>query len=62
MIGGSADLTGSNNTDWSGNKAIVLKIFSRKLLIIRRARIRYGRDYEWNCGTWWFYSLWWYFF
>ncbi|RUR20753.1 transketolase [Legionella sp. km535] len=28
MLGGSADLTGSNNTDWSGSKAITTKDYS----------------------------------
>ena len=28
MLGGSADLTGSNNTDWSGTKAITTQSFS----------------------------------
>lgn len=32
MFGGSADLTGSNNTDWSGSKAISAKDFSGNYL------------------------------
>lgn len=32
MLGGSADLTGSNNTDWSGSKAISDKDFSGNYL------------------------------
>lgn len=32
MLGGSADLTGSNNTDWSGTKAIHAKDFSGNYL------------------------------
>lgn len=32
MFGGSADLTGSNNTDWSGTKAISAKDFSGNYL------------------------------
>lgn len=32
MLGGSADLTGSNNTDWSGSKAISAKDFSGNYL------------------------------
>lgn len=32
MFGGSADLTGSNNTDWSGTKAITTKDFSGNYL------------------------------
>lgn len=32
MLGGSADLTGSNNTDWSGTKAINAKDFSGNYL------------------------------
>lgn len=32
MLGGSADLTGSNNTDWSGSKAITAEDFSGNYL------------------------------
>lgn len=32
MVGGSADLTGSNNTDWSGSKAISAEDFSGNYL------------------------------
>ncbi|ASQ47289.1 transketolase [Legionella clemsonensis] len=32
MLGGSADLTGSNNTDWSGSKAITVNDFSGNYL------------------------------
>ncbi|OCH99054.1 transketolase [Legionella jamestowniensis] len=32
MLGGSADLTGSNNTDWSGSKAITASDFSGNYL------------------------------
>ncbi|WED42709.1 transketolase [Legionella cardiaca] len=32
MLGGSADLTGSNNTDWSGSKAITANDFSGNYL------------------------------
>jgi transketolase len=32
MLGGSADLTGSNNTDWSGSKAITSEDFSGNYL------------------------------
>ncbi|RMX21573.1 transketolase [Legionella jordanis] len=32
MLGGSADLTGSNNTDWSGSKVITAKDFSGNYL------------------------------
>ncbi|MCW8399257.1 transketolase [Legionella sp. PATHC038] len=32
MLGGSADLTGSNNTDWSGTKAITAEDFSGNYL------------------------------
>ena len=32
MLGGSADLTGSNNTDWSGTKAISATDFSANYL------------------------------
>ena len=32
MLGGSADLTGSNNTDWSGSKAISAKNFAGNYL------------------------------
>lgn len=32
MLGGSADLTGSNNTDWSGSKAISVKDYSGNYL------------------------------
>lgn len=32
MLGGSADLTGSNNTDWSGSKAIVAHDYSGNYL------------------------------
>jgi len=32
MLGGSADLTGSNNTDWSGSKAISAKDYSGNYL------------------------------
>ena len=32
MLGGSADLTGSNNTDWSGSKAITVDDFSGNYL------------------------------
>jgi transketolase len=32
MLGGSADLTGSNNTDWSGSKAITAEHFSGNYL------------------------------
>lgn len=33
MLGGSADLTGSNNTDWSGTKAICASDFSGNYLL-----------------------------
>lgn len=33
MLGGSADLTGSNNTDWSGSKAISKEDFSGNYLL-----------------------------
>lgn len=32
MLGGSADLTGSNNTDWSGSKAILAQDYSGNYL------------------------------
>ena len=42
FLGGSADLTGSNLTNWSGSKAVTAA-GSRQLPELRRARVRHGR-------------------
>jgi transketolase len=43
LLGGSADLAGSNLTNWSGSKASARD--GRQLPLLRRARIRHGRDH-----------------
>ena len=52
LVGGSADLTGSNNTNWSGTVAITKDNFSGKLFKLRGERICYDRNYEWNGFAW----------
>ena len=45
LVGGSADLTGSNLTMWSGSKAGERER-RRQLHLLRRARVRHVRDHE----------------
>jgi transketolase len=47
LLGGSADLTGSNLTDWSGQQpAARPRAGTGNHLSLRRARVRHGRDHE----------------
>ncbi len=46
MIGGSADLTGSNNTIVKGMAAFDTPDYARPLRALRRARARHGRGDE----------------
>jgi hypothetical protein len=45
FLGGSADLTGSNLTNWKGCKHVSGQE-RRQLHFLRRARVRHGRDHE----------------
>ena len=47
LIGGSADLAGSNITIWKASKAVDAHDAARQLHPLRRARIRHGGDHEW---------------
>ena len=46
MLGGSADLTGSNNTNHKGSKPCHRGDAWRQLPSLRRARVRHDRDHE----------------
>ena len=52
MVGGSADLTGSNNTNVKGIPAITPGQFRRPLHPLRRARARHGRGDERHGAAW----------
>ena len=45
LVGGSADLAGSNLTLWSGSKAVG-RGGGGNYISLRRARVRHGRDHE----------------
>ena len=46
LLGGSADLTGSNLTDWQGEPCRCARGQRRQLHQLRRARVRHGGDHE----------------
>ena len=46
LVGGSADLTGSNNTLHKYSKPLTPSDAGRQLSLLRRARVRHGRDDE----------------
>ena len=58
LIGGSADLTGSNNTKAKSQKIIAPGRFLRQLHPLRRARARHGGGDERHGRAWRHHSLW----
>ena len=57
LIGGSADLTGSNNTLAKGQNIISSKDFTGSYILWNQ-RTWNGSYNEWNCFTLWFNSIW----
>jgi transketolase len=53
LLGGSADLTGSNNTNQIHHRYRR----QRQLSALRCARVRHGGDHEWSGAAWWLHSL-----
>ena len=62
LIGGSADLAGSNNTKTKNHKIIKLPRFYWRLHSLRSERTRNEWGYEWYCTSQQSNSLWRYFF
>ena len=61
LIGGSADLSGSNNTKTSNSVVLNSKNYGGNYIIWGK-RTWYGSRYEWYCSISQSYSLWWYIF
>ena len=55
LLGGSADLAGSNLTMWSGSQ--VDRQAGRQLYPLRRARVWHGGHHEWHRPAWRIHSL-----
>ncbi len=58
LIGGSADLTGSNNTKAKSQTPVTAPDLRRQLHPLRRARARHGRGDERDGAAWRRHSLW----
>ena len=58
LLGGSADLTGSNNTYVKEMSVINKQSFKGNYITLGSKRTWNGCSYEWNFFTWIFYTLW----
>ena len=57
LIGGSADLSGSNNTKTSNSVILNSNNYGGNYIHFWSERTWYGRNYEWNCVV--SQSIWW---
>ena len=55
LLGGSADLAGSNLTIWSGSRGVTADDAGGNYHLLRRARVWYGGHYEWYRPARWFH-------
>ncbi len=57
LVGGSADLTGSNLTKHAGSVPISGDDAAGQLHLVRRPRVRHDRNLQWHSAAWGVYSV-----